>query len=119
MKNIIVAPTSSSALAMQRKGDVKKSLNDLVEGIYVQMWDFDWFRNLNIANNNESTVEGSIAIDDALASKAVKDFAANDPTGLLAPVTNAKLIDVQRAIKVARRRYGIARQVRGNTAPSN
>ena len=107
--NLVKAPTSSSQLALMRKGNVNRTITDQAEEIYLHLWDLDWFRVLNLANDNESSVEGSIAIDDVLAAKSIKDYAKSDTSGRYAQIENASVKVIQRAIKTVRRRYGTQR----------
>src|SRR6185312_5657337 len=97
-------PATTSDLLGQRKFEMKRTLNDHVETIHLKLYENEDYQRLLDA------VEGSLAADNLLAAKMIRDFAIAD--GFDPYVADKKLATIAKALGVVLRRYGVSRKER-------
>jgi|SRR6185312_640774 len=103
-------PATTSDLLGQRKFEMKRTLNDHVETIHLKLYENEDYQRLLDAVYDEDAVEGSLAADNLLAAKMIRDFAIAD--GFDPYVADKKLATIAKALGVVLRRYGVSRKER-------
>jgi hypothetical protein len=91
-------------------GRVTRTLVDLVQVIFHELYENPEFRNLLSATTSEESENGSLLVDDALASIMIRDRAwclSDQETA--ERVRRAKLKEITMALRIVMRRYGIGR----------
>lgn len=109
-------PATRTDLLAQRKLKVKRSINDLVEDVFVKLWDEDEnFQKLLDAIYDSQAVSGDMNDDDVLAALAILDRAKADKNE---SVASEKIHTIKLAMRVCLRRYRIGRHERYAQAES-
>ena len=99
-------PVSSADLP--RKSLAPKSLIDQVDELFGKLWDeSEEFRALQEALFDDDAVEGSLRADDFKGALLMRDWVAEGH-----PVKVKKLEPLARALRYARKRWGISRKTR-------
>jgi F0F1-type ATP synthase beta subunit len=91
-------------------GRVTRTLVDLVQVIFHELYENPEFRNLLSATTSEESENGSLLVDDALASIMIRDRAwclSDQETA--ERVRRAKLKEITMALRIVMGRYGIGR----------
>lgn len=116
-------PTTTSEMIAQRKHEMRRTLNDHVEALHLQLYDDAKYQRLLDAVYDEDAVEGSLSADNLLAAQMIRERAAGE-NGRDAYVAEKKLATISKALGVVLRRYGMSRKERarmidGETVDSN
>lgn len=104
-------PKTVSDLIDQRKGKFDRTLNDMVEDLYLKLWENSTFQRFLEAVQDGEAVEGSLACDDHEAARMLREAAqaAN------LPCKGKPLASFKMALKVVMRRYQMSRRERLNS----
>jgi hypothetical protein len=105
-------PTRTEDLLAQRKLKAKRTINDHVEDVIVNLWEDKTFMKLLDGVYDSMTVEGSMDVDDVMAANMIRQEAKKNNKDELA---NQKLDAIVRAMRVVLRRYGQGRKERRDT----
>lgn len=105
-------PETVSDFLSLRKGAVRRSLNDIVEEYHLAMYDNEEYSRLLYAVYDEQAVEGSLAADNILAAKMMRERAHELKN---VELTREKLATISKALGVVLRRYGQSRKERRYT----
>ena len=116
-------PENRNKLMMLRKIKERQNLNDMVEEVHLDLYDNDDYQVLLYATYDEQAVEGSLAADNVLAARMIREHAI-DHMPHLSKLGQEKLATIAKALSVVLRRYGQSRQERritvgGEVVPSN
>jgi hypothetical protein len=104
-------PENQRSLLAKRVLVHKRTLNDLVEDILVQLWEDNDFRRYTRAVWDEQAIEGSLAADNIMAATMIRERARENDNN---EVANEKLATIAKAMGVVLRRYEESRQERRN-----
>ena len=115
-------PATRQEMIAQRKGEMRRTLNDHVEDAHLVLYDNEQYQRLLDAVYDEDAVEGSLAADNLEAARMIRDFARID--GRDPYVADKKLATLSKALGVVLRRYGMSRKERsrmidGETVETN
>ena len=105
----IALPVTVASLIEQRKSKTKRTLNDLVDDIHLQLYEDADYRRYIDAVMNSQAAEGSLICDDIAASYMIRDKARELGSKYVASQNTATL---RTALQVVLRRYGISRKER-------
>jgi hypothetical protein len=107
----LVAPVHhlpASSADLPRKSLAPKSLIDQVDELFGKIWDESAeFRSLQEALFDSDAVEGSLKADDYKGALFMRDWVAEGH-----PVKEQKMESLARALRYARKRWGISRTTR-------
>ena len=93
---------------LPRKSLAPKSLIDQVDELFGKLWDeSEEFRSLQEALFDSDAVEGSLRADDYRGALVMRDWVADGH-----PVKEQKMESLARALRYARKRWGISRTTR-------
>ena len=109
----IALPANTSDLIAQRKTELRRTLNDHVEALHLQLYDDVKYQRLLDAVYDEDAVEGSLAADNLLAAQMIRDRATEGDRDKY--VAEKKLATLSKALGVVLRRYGVSRKERART----
>ena len=114
-------PATKKDLLAQRVGQMRRTLNDMVEEAHIALYDDDRYVAFLNAVYDEQAVEGSLSADNIMAATMIRDYAKKNGGGQL---VNEKLATISKALGVVMRRYEISRKERrdmihGETVPGN
>lgn len=101
-------PKTVADLINQRKGRFEQTLNDIVEGFYLRLWENPDFKKLLEATNDGESVEGSLTCDDHEAARMLRDYARKENS----PVKDKPIASYKAALKIVMRRYRTSRKER-------
>lgn len=104
-------PTSVEEFRSYRKVDLRRTLNDMVEEIHLDLYDTEEYPKLLYAVYDEQAVEGSLSADNILAAQAIRERAKKLGRD---EITREKLATIAKALGVVLRRYGFSRKERRN-----
>lgn len=102
-------PATVQGLIDQRKNKSKRTLNDQVDEIHLQLWADPSYRKLQDAVYSEQAVEGSLIADDFELARMIRVHAKKIGNPYVA---NQKLDTLRKSALVVARRYGISRKER-------
>jgi hypothetical protein len=74
-KNVVVRPGNKDALVANRIKPRRPVLNDQVETLYLELYDNPRFQRLTAAVDDESAVEGNMAVDSSFAAQMIRELA--------------------------------------------
>jgi hypothetical protein len=114
-------PATKKDLLAQRVGQMRRTLNDMVEESHIALYGDDRYVAFLNAVYDEQAVEGSLSADNIMAATMIRDHAKKNGGGQL---VNEKLATISKALGVVMRRYEISRKERrdmihGETVPGN
>lgn len=113
-KKTIPLPATVEEMLSRRTMPDRRTLNDHVDDIHKALWGVDdEYRRLLDAVYDEDAVEGSLAADNYLAAKVIRDYAIKD--GRNPYVAGKKLATLVKALNVVLRRYHMTRKERAIT----
>lgn len=96
-----------------RKNKSKRTLNDQIEEIHLQLYEKnDRYKELLEAVWDSDAVEGSLAIDNVMAAEMIREQAIKTSN---VEVSRRKLDTIVKCLGVVLRRYGFTRKERRNT----
>jgi hypothetical protein len=101
-------PNTVVDLIKQRRGKFEKTLNDIVEELYLKLWENQQFKDFLDAVDDGAAVEGSIGCDDHEAARMLRDLARKEHS----PVKDKPLASFKYALKIVMRRYNMSRKER-------
>ena len=101
-------PETVLDLIKQRAGRFERTLNDIVEELYLKSWENPQFKKFLDAVTDGEAVEGSIGCDDHEAARMLRDLARKEHS----PVQDKPLASFKLALKVVMRRYKMTRKQR-------
>jgi hypothetical protein len=104
-------PTTTSDLMAQRKGNAKRTLNDMVEELHLGLFEDEKYRGYLWATYDEQAKEGSLSADNVMAAMMLRERAKK----MDSPVALEKLATISKALGVVLKRYGETRKERRNT----
>ena len=115
-------PANTTDMMAQRKTALRRTLNDHVETIHLQLYEDAKYQRLLDAVYDEDAVEGSLSADNLLAAQMIRQHAEEnnrDPY-----VAEKKLATLSKALGIVLRRYGMSRRERarmidGETVENN
>lgn len=115
-------PATTTDMMAQRKHEMRRTLNDHVETLHLQLYEDAAYQRLLDAVYDEDAVEGSLSADNLLAAQMIRDCARKDARDPY--VGEKKLATLAKALSVVLRRYGMSRKERarmidGETVESN
>jgi len=115
-------PASTGEMIAQRKIAQRRTLNDHVETIHLQLYENAEYQRLLDAVYDEDAVEGSLSADNLLAAQMIRECAKQN--GRDPYVAEKKLATLSKALGVVLRRYGMSRKERarmidGETVENN
>lgn len=94
------------------KAKFEPSLNDLVHEAHIFLYDHDaYYKSLLEATYDVQAVEGSLAADNTLAAKVIRDYAIK-AGGILERLGREKLASIVNMLGVVLRRYHLSRKER-------
>jgi hypothetical protein len=105
-------PATKDELLAQRVGQMRRTLNDMVEDIHVALYDNEKYSAYLYAVYDEQAVEGSLAADNVMAATMVREHAKKSNNEN--PLAKEKLATISKALGVVLRRYEISRKERRN-----
>ena len=114
-------PATKKDLLAQRVGQMRRTLNDMVEEAHISLYEDERYNSFLNAVYDEQAVEGSLSADNIMAATIIRDHAKKNGGGQL---VNEKLATISKALGVVMRRYEISRKERrdmihGETVPGN
>jgi hypothetical protein len=101
-------PATTKDMLDQRKGDLSRTLNDLVEEVHVRLYDKSDYRDLLSAVWDSEAVEGSLSADTYSAAAMIRAEAKS--RGSL--VKDKNLATISRSLGVVLRRFDLDRKTR-------
>jgi hypothetical protein len=104
-------PATKNDLLAQRVGQMRRTLNDMVEDIHIALYDDEKYCSYLYAVYDEQAVEGSLSADNVMAATMVRDHAKKSENN---PLAREKLATISKALGVVLRRYEISRKERRN-----
>ena len=108
--NIIALPQTAQGLMEYRKSAAKKSLNDQVEFVHLNLWDVSKeYQSLWDAVQNSQAIEGSTTADDYAAAGMLRQYAKDNAAPYVA---RQNLTTLKFALGVVMRRFGMSRKER-------
>jgi len=112
-------PETVVDLINSRKGRFERTLNDMVEELYLKLWENPQFKRYLDAVTDGEAVEGSLGCDDHEAARMLRDLAKKENI----PIKDKPLASYKLALKVVMRRYDMSRKTRklelhGETVPA-
>ena len=102
-------PKTREELTAARKVAPIRSLNDAIDDLVVELWGDPDYQKLIEATYDEQAVEGSLAADNILAAKMLRDVAISKGLTL---ISRQKLATISKAHGVVLRRYAASRKER-------
>lgn len=106
-----VIPLPTTVRDLVRSKPATRTLHDMVEELYLRLYDNSRFHALNEAVYRSQAVEGSIDADDHEAARMTREL-ANE---INSPVKNEKLATIVKSLRFVARRYNQSRKERRNT----
>ena len=104
-------PVNRNALLAQRVGQMRRTLNDLVEEAHISLYEDERYNSFLNAVYDEQAVEGSLSADNIMAATMIREHATKNEDN---PLANEKLATISKALGVVLRRYEISRKERRN-----
>jgi hypothetical protein len=104
-------PPSVADLIDQRKGDLRRTLNDHVEELHLILYEDEKYKALLYAVWDEQAVEGSLAADNIMAAGMIRELAEQRKRP---EVRSQKLATIAKCLGVVLRRYQVSRKERRN-----
>lgn len=101
-------PATVLDLIKQRTGRFEKTLNDMVEELYLKLWENAQFKRLLDAVTDGEAVEGSLGCDDHEAARMLRELARKEHS----PIQDKPIASYKLALKVVMRRYQMSRKQR-------
>jgi hypothetical protein len=101
-------PETVVDLINSRKGRFERTLNDIVEELYLKLWENAQFKKYLDAVTDGEAVEGSLGCDDHEAARMLRDLARKENI----PIKDKPLASYKLALKVIMRRYDMSRKTR-------
>jgi hypothetical protein len=113
-------PPTVADLIKRRKGRFEKTLNDMVEELYLKLWENEQFKKYLTAVTDGEAEEGSMGCDDHEAARMLRDLARKEHS----PASDTPLASFKLSLKVIMRRYEMSRKLRrislhGQPVPSD
>ena len=104
-------PANRSSLLAQRVGQMRRTLNDLVEEAHISLYENVRYNSFLNAVYDEQAVEGSLSADNIMAATMIREHATKNEDN---PLAGEKLATIAKALGVVLRRYEISRKERRN-----
>lgn len=114
-QNIKVAPFPTTVADLVRAKPAKRSLNDMVEEFWRQLYDNVNFRKLVDVAYNEQAIIGNIEANYLIAAQMIQAL-AKDTKSLVA---DENLVTIRRSLKWVLKQYGLSPKQRRNTLGGN
>jgi hypothetical protein len=95
-------------LIKRRKGRFERTLNDIVEELYLKLWENEQFKRYLTAVTDGESVEGSLGCDDHEAARMLREQARKEHLS----ISDTPLASYKLALKVVMRRYEMSRKMR-------
>jgi len=105
-------PPTRTSLLGQRAVEMRRTLNDQVEDVVLELWDNSQFQAYLHAVWDEQAQEGSLSLDNGKAAEMIRDHVRG--TNATSEIATSKLATIVKALGVVMRRYGISRKERRN-----
>lgn len=103
-------PSTRNALLAGYKLKRKRSINDLVEDVIVELWDADAeFMKFVGAIYDSQAIEGSLSDDDVMAAQIIRTYAKKNGNHEIA---KQNIHTIKLAMRVGLKRFGIDRSTR-------
>lgn len=101
-------PLPARASDWVRKVKDRRSINDRVEELHLELANDDNYLRWLLAVDDEQSIEGRVDLDRAEAARMIRDLAKTRGN----PVANEKILTIRRAIGVVMGRYGESQRER-------
>ena len=105
----IALPPTVAALMAQKKSGKQRTLNDMVEGHHLKLYEDAKYRGYLDATVGSDSKEGSLIADDMMAALMIREQASEAGDVLVA---KKNLATIRTSLHVVLRRYGISRKER-------
>jgi len=110
---VVPLPKTREALLKQRVTDRRRTLNDYVDEIHVELWETNTeYMRLLDAVDDAGTVEGSMSIDTVRAAEIIRAHAKKNG---IAYAAEQRLASLVRSLNVVLKRYRMSRKERAVT----
>lgn len=105
-------PRTAQDLAQWRRSKTVRDINDEMDELHGELFiQDDVYAELCIAGSNREAIEGDLTTDDILAAERARNYArAEANEGRYPHVAAANIKAVNKALRVAKRRHGMARE---------
>ena len=101
-------PETVVDLIKQRSGRFERTLNDIVEELYLRLWENPRFKEFLDAVTDGEAVEGSLGCDDHEAARMLRELARKENS----PIKDKPLASFKLSLKIVMRRYQMSRKQR-------